>query len=343
MGRSRTIAPYAKHINRTVIGHILDQLIIGITDADSLAGESVLKALFNIDIAKEDIVLFSSTEAAGNRLAYGGQYIETQDQNKATFEECGILFQLKQNDEINEAMVNSGAIVIRQGGDLCFLNEQDDYAHQLDYAQNVYDLVDTEAYVILKALNAIQSCHEITGIQATILQSASHLEKAGVDELAKQTIDLLNARSVEPSVFPAQQAFNVIPSRQTATNGHLLSEQIKSNLQSAPQSVQVQTVAVPVFYGTTYLITVQSDDFLSQSQLMSDWAELVATQIVTDEKQLVSPVTSLQDDALASISHIQFDEESGKSVQFVITADDFRHGMAELFLNAMLVIRKTFL
>jgi len=317
----------------------MDQMIIGITHADGLAAEAILNALLQIEVEKESIRLYSSGDAVGNRLGFGDHYIVTLDQKEDSFEPCSLVMQLETDEALSKKISKEAAILLKQGGNLYFSVDDESVNGAIDFTQNVFDLVDSEAYLILKMFQSIHQSNSITSAQVTILQPASSEGAAGVDELASQTVELLNARPVEPKIFPVQQAFNLFAKNNTSSN---LIQQIQENLGEETESLQIQTIQVPVFYGTTFICMIQTQFSLNQQQLASRFAELTSVKQVNSD-EVISPVTSLQDESLASVSQLWVSEQNPNNAQFVITADNLRHGSAELFLNAMLVIRKTFL
>ncbi len=320
----------------------MDQLIIGITHAGSLAAEALLNALQQIEIEKESIRLYSSDDNVGNRLAYGSSYLVTLDQKEDSFEQCSLVMQLEPDDALSEKISSDGALLLKQGGNLYFSANEEESEGQIDYSQSVFNLVDSEAYLILKTLQSIHQSNPIESAQITVLLPASHDGKKGVDELASQTVELLNARPVEPKVFPEQLAFNLYAKNNSAKALNL-SQQVKFNLGEETKFIQLQLIQTPVFYGSTFIVTVQCEFPLDERQLGTRFSELTLVEFIKENDTLVSPVTSLQEDAIAIISQLMVSEQDNQNVQFVLTADHLRHGAAELFLNAMLVIRKTFL
>lgn len=320
----------------------MDEFILGITHADGLAAEAVFAALHDYGIEKESIRAYSMGESAGNRIAYGDQYVVTLDQTNDSFDQCSLVMQLEQDDSLSVKISSESAILIKQGGDLYFADDEDESNTQLDYSQNVFELVETESFLILKLLQKLHQTYTVLSVQVSVLEPACSQGKAGVDELASQTVSLLNTRPVEPKVFPVQQAFNVFANKDQnkAVN---ISNQVKAYLGEETSSVQVQLVQVPVFYGMTLMCSVQCEYALNQPQLESYFTDLAGIQLVSDQTKTISPVTSLQDDSLATISQLFITEQNVNNTQFVLTADHLRHGTAKLFLNAMLVIRKTFL
>lgn len=330
MGCGRAIASYVKYIVRAVI---LSELTIGITHADSLAAEAVLAALPELGIDKEDVKLFSSTETAGNRLPFDSHYLVTEDQQQASFDSCGIVMQLEEDEALTQKITDSGSILLKAGGHLCF-DSDEGQSLQMDYSQSLYELADPSVFLILKIFNSVKRSASVVALQAVVLQPASSKGKLGVDELAKQTVDLLNARSLEPVLFNTQQAFNVV----AQTDDY--ERQLLAIVGDETSEVQIQTIDVPVFHGMTIVLTMQCDAMLSNALLLNDLQAITGMQLIQDESEIVSPVDSLQENSLASISLVKIED---KKFSCVLTADHYRHAFSENFLNGLSVIRKTFL
>lgn len=320
----------------------MDDLIIGITDANGLAAEALLKALQQVDIEKESIRLYVSGDAVANRLAYGSNYLVTLDQNKDSFEQCSLVMQLEVDAALSEKIAKEGVILLKQGGNLYFSTDAEECDNNIDFTQRVYDLVDSETYILLKIFQSIHQSNTIESAQVTILQAVSSEGKAGVDELAAQTVELLNARPAVAKIFPVQQAFNLF-AKDSSADALNIAKQVQLNLGEETGSIQIQLVQVPVFYGTTFICTLQCQFPLNPLRLKSRFSDIRSVQTLNEMHKVVSPVSSLQDDSLVSISQVLVSDKNVNNTQFVITADNYRHGSAELFLNALLVIRKTFL
>jgi len=67
------------------------------------------------------------------------------------------------------------------------------------------------AIPIALILHQIERLSRVETCTATVVQPASEFEQAGVEELAKQTISVLNVQSVPKEVFDRQAAFNLYP------------------------------------------------------------------------------------------------------------------------------------
>lgn len=108
-----------------------------------------------------------------------------------------------------------------------------------------------EAALLAPVLRCID---DIATVHVTLLNPVSAHGRAGLRELAGQTGELLNARGIEPAVFPAQIAFNVLPVVGTTAEEALMDE-LERLLETA-FPVVLASISVPVFYGLTLAVTV---------------------------------------------------------------------------------------
>jgi aspartate-semialdehyde dehydrogenase len=116
--------------------------------------------------------------------------------------------------------------------------------------------------VLLKPLDEGAAIRRVV---AAGYESASRSGGAGVEELSRQTRDLMNGRSTEINVFPHRIAFNLIPQvgavlgdgvttaeRQTET-------QVRRLLGLPELPITFTSVLVPTFYGEGYAVNVQTE------------------------------------------------------------------------------------
>jgi aspartate-semialdehyde dehydrogenase len=98
----------------------------------------------------------------------------------------------------------------------------------------------------------------LTRLAATVLQPASELGNAGVEEVHQQTVGLLSFKPLKKDVYDAQVAFNVVASLGSAAKVDLETVRTKISRQvgaltgdTAVDSIALQLLQVPVFHGYT--------------------------------------------------------------------------------------------
>lgn len=77
---------------------------------------------------------------------------------------------------------------------------------------------DTAATIAATVVRALAPILDVVGVEAVVLESASSMGRAAMDELRDQTIDLLNFREARTEVFPQRLAFDVLPRGAEAAN-----------------------------------------------------------------------------------------------------------------------------
>lgn len=118
---------------------------------------------------------------------------------------------------------------------------------------------------MLVALKPLHDLARIRRIEVATYQAVSGAGSSGVEELARQTAELLNARSHEPSVFTKQIAFNVIPHIDTFQDNGFTREEMKMVWETrkilGDESILVNPtcVRVPVFFGHSEAVSIETE------------------------------------------------------------------------------------
>jgi aspartate-semialdehyde dehydrogenase len=180
---------------------------------------------------------------------------------------------------------------------------------------------------------ALGSVKDIRSVQVTVLSPVSTAGRAGVRELAGQTGELLNGRGIEPAVFPAQIAFNTLPLADSSSD-ELMDE--LERLLPVTFPVAVAEARVPVFYGLTLSVSVQTGTSASLEDLRRNLLAAGVREADPESDQgVVTPVTeaSGQDGVyLAGLSALPAPLEG---VQFWLVGDNVRQGGARHSLHVL--------
>lgn len=178
---------------------------------------------------------------------------------------------------------------------------------------------------------------EFCGIEVahvTLLGPVSAAGNAGVRELAGQTGELLNARGIEPTVFPVQIAFNCLPlvgssATQTVPEDERLLRGELARLLERPLSLAVSLVQVPVFYGLSAMVSVQTEAPVDLASLRNAFA--LRGVVMTDpesDQGVATPVTDAAGHDEVYMSGLRTLAAPLQGLQFWVTADNVRYGAA---------------
>ena len=162
---------------------------------------------------------------------------------------------------------------------------------------------------MLVALKPIHDAARIKRISVATYQAVSGTGKAAVEELAKQTAELLNGRDAECAVYPRQIAFNVLPHIDQFLENGYTKEEMKMHWETrkifgdTEIVVSATCVRVPVFYGHSEAIQIETEDKLS----------------VTEARSLLesAPGVELMDGRVDGAYPTAFDDSAGQDAVFV--------------------------
>ena len=178
---------------------------------------------------------------------------------------------------------------------------------------------------------------EIVSISAVACMSASDAGKAGVAELATQSAGLLGGKQVEASVFTHQTAFNLIPEvgvmgedGYTTIESNTASE-VQRLLQANDMSVDISCVQVPVFYGNSLCVTIETRypfgvDELTQILNCNDAISLFEGP---EQSGQPTPVTDLQNPDKTCVGRIRESRARQNALNLWITSDNVRKSAAK--------------
>jgi aspartate-semialdehyde dehydrogenase len=182
------------------------------------------------------------------------------------------------------------------------------------------------------ALNAIHAAVRITQLNIVTYQAVSGSGRAGVEELAKQTAQLLNARAIEPKVYTAQIAFNLIPQiDELQDNGYTKEEmklvwEVQKILDSKTVQVNATTVRVPVFFGHSHVVQVETATKITAVQA-KQLLQQTPGLIVRDEFP-PTPVTDAVESEAIYVGRLREDISRPQGLNLWIVADNVRRGAA---------------
>ena len=125
---------------------------------------------------------------------------------------------------------------------------------------------------MLVALKPIYDAAGIKRITVSTYQAVSGSGTAAVNELAKQTAELLNGRDAECNVYPKQIAFNALPHIDTFMENGYTKEEMKMCWETqkifGDKNIDVSAtcVRVPVFFGHSEAIQVETRNYIDEKQ-----------------------------------------------------------------------------
>lgn len=175
----------------------------------------------------------------------------------------------------------------------------------------------------------------IENLLVTALAPASRLGRQGLDELQKQTGELLNGRPAQSRVFAGQLAFNCLPSNGGSDEADLADE-LRKVLDDADLAIDINQLQLPLFYGEGGFVRVEFTAPVSAGQLRD---ELDATSGITlsAEAMLPTPLDAVAEgELLVRLCGPQ--EEQSRQFDLWFAADNVAGSAANVVQLAELLI-----
>ena len=321
---------------------------VAVVGATGAVGQTMLEILEERNFPVSEIVPVASSRSAGSKIEFKGREYVVQDLE--TFDPAGLdiaLFSAGGGTSKQHAprFAAAGCYVIdnssawRMDVDVCLVVPEVN-PHALEMARNNHIIANPNCSTIQMVV-ALKPLHDVVPIKRVVVSTYQAVSGAGgraIEELARQTGQLLNAREPEVDVFPARIAFNVIPQIDVFLDDGYTKEERKMmdetrKIMEADIAVTATTVRVPVFYGHSESVNVTFDGAMNAEQARNILADAEGICVVDDPKSGDYPMPS---EAAGSdpvwVGRIRDDKSCPNSLHLWIVADNVRKGAA---LNAV--------
>lgn len=200
---------------------MLDRTNVAVVGATGVIGAELLSTLFDRGVPSEKITALATERSNGEELEYGDDSLEVEQFEPGAFRGVGVAFIATPPDVARTLALDAqaaGAWVI----DLSPLRHGDaDVPLVLppingevlasSFKGRIVTVPAPATVALALTLEPLRQRFGLEQIQATALIGASSLGQRGIQELEKQTADLLSGRELDPVVFPHRIAFNVVP------------------------------------------------------------------------------------------------------------------------------------
>ena len=246
----------------------------------TLVGETLLEILEARAFPVGELYVAGRIIADEETISYRGEDYTIQDLEKFDFSQCDLVFfcgDRALSEEYAPQAAESGAVVI---------DDSDAFRHDPEVPLvvpevNIEELANYEmrrivanpnSCVIMMALvlKPILDAAGLSRVNAVSLQAVSGVGRAAVQELAQQSIALFNQKPMDIEVFPKQIAFNLLPLIGGVDDAGISGEEskimdeLKRVLQNHNMGVNVTSVRVPVFYGHSMALHIETERKLSR-------------------------------------------------------------------------------
>lgn len=193
---------------------------------------------------------------------------------------------------------------------------------------------------MMVALKPIYDAVGIERINVVTYQSVSGTGRKAIAELSEQSQAILEKKFVKPQVYPQQIAFNVLPHIDIFQSNGYTKEEMKMvwetiKILGDPHIlVNPTTVRVPVFYGHSEAVHIETRRKITASEARRLLSNAPGVTVIDDPSQLSYPtaVTHAAGKDAVFVGRIREDISHPRGLNLWIVADNIRKGAA---LNAI--------
>lgn len=318
--------------------------VVGILGATGQVGKELYSLLKERSFPSTEIVMFASLNSEGEEMENGQSVVGARAN---AYTDLDLLFAAAPESVSREQIAHArekGVVVIDLSAAgmaneplVLVVPEVNGERLEEDVAGWVTSpmAATTGLAMVLDALRGVAVPSRVGG---SVFLTASHEGKKGVEELAGQTISLLNHGEVPKEIFPNRLAFNLIPgvggigeAGQASGFESQLAAQLKCVLDESDLEVHMTGVYVPIFAGLACSVDIEFESSVSFEALREALESYEGLGVLdTPENQLFPMLTDVTETNEVWVGRLRQTGENRCSLW--VALDNMRKGSA---LNAV--------
>lgn len=322
---------------------------VAVVGATGAVGEAMLSILAERNFPIASLSLVASSRSAGGEVEFNGQKHTIKD--LADFDPSGVDIALfsaggSVSKEYGPKFAAAGAVVIdnssafRYDDDVPLVVSEVNPEQVANRPRGIIANPNCSTMQMLVALAPLHRRYGIERINVATYQSVSGGGRSALEELGKQTGQLLSFQEIDPQRFPVQIAFNLIPQIDDFLENGFTKEEMKLVWETrkilGDDSIMVNPTAVrvPVFYGHSEAVAIETRDKVTAEAARELLAQSPGVEVV-DRREAggyPTPVTHASGTDAVYVGRIREDISHPRGLNLWIVSDNIRKGAA---LNAV--------
>ncbi|MEE8472294.1 MAG: aspartate-semialdehyde dehydrogenase [Dehalococcoidia bacterium] len=323
------------------------ELHTAIVGATGVVGQEFIRMLEQRHFPLASLSLFASDRSQGKTMFANHQELEVHETTAQSFDDIDIvLFSAgaEVSHHFSPLAVKSGAVVIDNSAAFRMepqvplvvpeVNVEDIMAHKGIIANPNCSTVQ-----MVVALYPLHRVNPIKRIVVSTFQSVSGTGSAAMEELTRQSKQVLEGVNAPPHVYPHQIAFNILPEIDVFLNNRYtkeewkMMEETKKIMHSPEIEISATCVRVPVYIGHSEDIRVEFTDYMSPEAARDILTQAPGVKVLDDPGINLYPQpwsVAGTDDVF--VGRIRSDTSHPRGLVMWVVADNLRKGAA---LNAI--------
>lgn len=322
---------------------LYDVAVVGATGA---VGETILKVLEERNFPVGNLYPLASSRSAGKKIEFNGSWVEVQDLETFDFSKAQIgLFSPGASISAIYApkAAEAGCVVVdntsqfRYDDDIPLVVPEVNPEAVAGYkTRGIIANPNCSTIQMLVALKPIYDAVGIKRINVATYQAVSGSGKEAIEELAKQTANLLNMKPAEANVYPKQIAFNCIPQIDVFMENGYTKEEMKMVWETkkimGDENILVNPTAVrvPVFFGHSEAVHIETEKKITADEAKALFEKADGVVLVDEHVDGGYPtaVSDAADTNPVYVGRIREDISFENGLNLWVVADNVRKGAA---------------
>lgn len=322
---------------------------VAVVGATGAVGEAMLAILAERRFPVGELVALASERSAGSYLDFGDDEVPVRD--VATFDPADVDIALFSaggaiSEEYAPKFAAAGAVVIdnsstfRYDDDVPLVVSEVNPEALRERPRGIVANPNCSTMQLMPVLAPIHRAFGIERVNVATYQSVSGGGRAAMEELGRQTAELLSFQDINPHQFPVQIAFNLIPQIDEFQDNGYTREEMKLVWETrkilGDDTIQVNPTAVrvPVFFGHSEAVNIETRTKITADEARALLAAAPGVEVVDERKPggYPTPVTHASGKDAVFVGRIREDLSHPNGLNLWVVADNIRKGAA---LNAV--------
>jgi aspartate-semialdehyde dehydrogenase len=322
---------------------------VAVVGATGAVGNEMVSTLEQRKFPVDHLKLLASPRGAGTKMEFNGKSYKVEVLDENSFKDIDIgLFSAGGSVSQKFAPIagNAGCVVVDNTSAFrmdpqvpLIVPEVNAHAIAGYPKKNIIANPNCSTIQMVVALKPIHNVARIKRVVVSTYQSVSGTGKRAIKELESQTLAIYNQQEIKKEVYPHQIAFNCLPHIDVfLENGYTKEEmkmvnETKKIMEDDSIRVTATTVRVPVFYGHSEAVNIETEKKLSADEVREILSEAPGVVVVDNPKKSEYPLAIYaagRDETF--VGRIREDESIPNGINMWVVSDNIRKGAA---LNAV--------
>ncbi|MCF2948539.1 aspartate-semialdehyde dehydrogenase [Paraglaciecola aquimarina] len=317
---------------------------VAVLGATGLVGQHMIEILEQRGFPVNKLYPLASARSAGGKVTFKGEEITVLNADEFDWSQVQIGF-FSAGGSVSEKFApiaaDAGCVVIdntshyRYEPDIPLVVPEVNPQALADFRnRNIIANPNCSTIQMMVALKPIQDAVGIERINVCTYQGVSGAGKEAMDELAKQTADLLSGKEVKVESFSRQIAFNVIPQIDVFTDNDYTKEEMKMVWETkkimGDDSILVNPTAVrvPVFFGHGEAIHIETRAPIDAEEVKNLLANTPGITLRADREEFPTQVGDASGNDDVYVGRVRNDISHPNGINMWVVADNVRKGAA---------------